>query len=94
MIPPLMGFYAKYFILSDLMNIEPVFALIAIGCSIISCVKYLNIIQISNFNINNNNNMIKVEINPIISYIIAILTMLTLLSILKPIYLLTILSYI
>lgn len=89
-----MGFYAKYFILSDLMNIEPVFALIAIGCSIISCVKYLNIIQISNFNINNNNSMIKVEINVVISYIISILTMLTILSILKPIYLITILSYI
>ena len=80
-----MGFYAKYFILSDLMNIEPIFALIAIGCSIVSCVKYLNIIQISNFNINNNNSMIKIEINLIISYMIAILTKLTLLSILKPI---------
>jgi NADH:ubiquinone oxidoreductase subunit 4 (subunit M) len=88
-----MGFYAKFFILSDLINIEPIFALIVILCSIISCVKYLNIIQLSNFNINNNNKMIKIEINPILSFFISILTLLILFSILKPIYLISLISY-
>lgn len=89
-----MGFYAKLFILSDLINIEPIFALIAILCSIISCIKYLNIIQISNFNINNFNKMIQIEINPFISYKISIITLLIILSILKPIYLISLISYI
>ena len=53
MIPPLLGFYAKLFVIAALANnAHFALAIITIICSVISCVRYLNIIQISNMKMN------------------------------------------
>lgn len=90
MIPPLQGFYAKFFVISNLTINNLTISLIAIATSVISCVRYLNIIQLSNFYMNPYNLGLNISINSIISYIISIITIFQLLAILKPIYLLSI----
>lgn len=90
MIPPLQGFYAKLFVISNLTVTNFTISIIAILTSVISCVRYLNLIQLSNFYMNPYHLGLNIEINVIISYIISIITILQLLSILKPIYLLSI----
>jgi NADH:ubiquinone oxidoreductase subunit 2 (subunit N) len=53
LIPPLLGFYAKLFVIAALANTAHfALAIITIICSVISCVRYLNIIQISNMKMN------------------------------------------
>lgn len=79
--------------------------IIAIIASVISCVRYLNMIQQSNFyfypkswriNLTTNNINGQGEIinnNSSISYIISIITMLLIFAILKPVYLLSLFTY-
>lgn len=69
--------------------------LLIIITSIISCSKYLNIIQITSFNPIKLNHISQsnISINPMISNIIAILTMFIILSFLKPIYLISLFTY-
>ena len=72
MIPPLLGFYAKLFIISSLVNTANFYlALLVIICSVISCLRYLNVIQISNMKMSNTLNINK-SIIDIKSYIIAL----------------------
>lgn len=53
MIPPLLGFYAKLFVIASLANTAHFgLAIFTIICSVISCLRYLNIIQISNMKMN------------------------------------------
>jgi len=62
--------------------------------SIISCGRYLNIIQINNFYHNSySNSKSSYSINPTISYIISILTIFKCLIILKPINIISKLAY-
>ena len=75
MIPPLLGFYAKLFVISDLTLTNFTISIIAIITSVISCVRYLNIIQLSNFYMNPKSLAFNIEINSIISYIISIITL-------------------
>lgn len=70
-------------------------AIQAIVTSVISCVRYLSIIQISNFYFNPLGIAFKsVKINEFKSYSISIITIFQVFSILKPIYLLSILAYV
>lgn len=76
MIPPLLGFYAKLFVISDLTFTNFYISIIAIITSVISCVRYLNIIQLSNFYMNPKSLADnKIVLNSIISYIISIITL-------------------
>lgn len=92
MIPPLLGFYAKFFIIASLANTNNLFlAIFIIICSVISCLRYLNIIQISNFKFNGTK--YSNAKNDLKSYIIAILTCFLTFSFLNPIYFISTLSY-
>ena len=93
MIPPLLGFYAKFFVLSSLSTTSLILTFIAIITSIISCARYLNIIQLSNFYFNISQEIKILPINGL-SYIISISTTLLILGIMKPIYLISLLVYI
>jgi NADH:ubiquinone oxidoreductase subunit 2 (subunit N) len=76
LIPPLLGFYAKLFVISDLTFTNFYISIIAIITSVISCVRYLNIIQLSNFYMNPKSLADnKIVLNSIISYIISIITL-------------------
>ena len=79
MIPPLLGFYAKLFIINSIAYTNIYIAILAIITSVISCVRYLNIIQISNFKFNNivpmAHNTLLIQFNTIPSYIISIFTL-------------------
>ena len=79
MIPPLLGFYAKLFIINSIGYTNIYIAILAIITSVISCVRYLNIIQISNYKFNNivpmANNTLLIQLNPLPSYIISIFTL-------------------
>ena len=91
MIPPLLGFYAKLFVLHSLSVANISIAILAIICSVISCLRYLNIIQISNKKKENVINKLKInlEINNYRASIIAIFTVFLTLSFLSPIYLIS-----
>lgn len=53
MIPPLLGFYAKLFVIASLANTANFsLAIFTILCSVIGCLRYLNIIQMSNMKMN------------------------------------------
>jgi NADH:ubiquinone oxidoreductase subunit 2 (subunit N) len=93
LIPPLLGFYAKFFVLSSLSTTSLILTFIAIITSIISCARYLNIIQLSNFYFNISQEIKILPINGL-SYIISISTTLLILGIMKPIYLISLLVYI
>lgn len=95
MIPPLLGFYAKFFIISSLSTTNLIITFIAIITSIISCARYLNIIQLSNFYFSpwNKSHKINITISNVISYIISIITILLIFGIMKPIYLISLLIY-
>jgi NADH:ubiquinone oxidoreductase subunit 2 (subunit N) len=69
-------------------------AIIAVLTSVIGCVRYLNIIQISNFKLNNLSTSKEIRTDSISSYIIAIFTTFLSLSFIKPIYLVSKLSFI
>jgi len=105
LIPPLLGFYGKFLIInalsihdlsSSLSFSSFTLILIIIITSIISCSKYLNIIQLTSFNFNP---LLKINVNqislmnPLLASLISILTMFILLSFLKPIYLISIFTY-
>jgi NADH:ubiquinone oxidoreductase subunit 2 (subunit N) len=79
MIPPLLGFYAKLFIINSIGYTNIYIAILAIITSVISSVRYLNMIQISNYKFNNivpmAKNRLLIEKNAIPSYIISILTL-------------------
>ena len=98
MIPPLLGFYAKLFVIAALANTAHfALAIITIICSVISCVRYLNIIQISNMKMNgligsaNKGSYAKpIDIK---SYIIAVGTGILTFSFLNPIYLISTISW-
>jgi NADH:ubiquinone oxidoreductase subunit 2 (subunit N) len=78
-IPPLLGFYAKLYIINSIAYTNIYVAILAIITSVISCVRYLNIIQISNFKFNNivpmANNRLLIQFSPLTSYIISIFTL-------------------
>jgi NADH:ubiquinone oxidoreductase subunit 2 (subunit N) len=86
LIPPLLGFYAKLFVLHSLSATNISLTIIAVLCSVISCLRYLNLIQISNkkknhiITLNRPGNPIISKINSSQSYIIAILTIFITLS--------------
>ena len=89
MIPPLLGFYAKLFIISSLTNTAHfTLAIFTIFCSVISCLRYLNIIQISNMKKSPNLKYFK-SIIDIKSYIISLGTIFITLAFLNPIYLIS-----
>jgi len=53
LIPPLLGFYAKLFVIASLANTANFsLAIFTILCSVIGCLRYLNIIQMSNMKMN------------------------------------------
>jgi NADH:ubiquinone oxidoreductase subunit 2 (subunit N) len=97
MIPPLLGFYAKLFVINGIAYSNIYIAILAIITSVISCVRYLNIIQITNFKFTNfvyvPSNTLIFRLEPIQSYIITIITMFLTLSFISPIYLIGIISY-
>ena len=77
MIPPLLGFYAKLFVIAALANTTHfALAIFTILCSVVGCVRYLNIIQISNMKMNglmgSANYKDKKSVIDIKSYIIAV----------------------
>ena len=78
-IPPLLGFYAKLFIINSIAYTNIYIAILAIITSVISCVRYLNIIQITNFKFNNivpmGHNTLLIKLNPLSSYIISLFTL-------------------
>lgn len=87
-IPPFLGFFAKLFVLNSLTNTNIIISIIAIITSVISCVRYLNLIQISNFehsNVINNYN-----IPSFIAYSLSFLTLFICLAFISPIYLLSV----
>nr|YP_203317.1 NADH dehydrogenase subunit 2 [Zancudomyces culisetae]AAW49484.1 NADH dehydrogenase subunit 2 [Zancudomyces culisetae] len=78
-IPPFLGFYSKYFILLDSFNLEYYFiTFISLLCSVISCVYYLRIIKIINFDDNIYMNYKSIHLNETISIVISFFTFLTL----------------
>ena len=93
MIPPLLGFYAKLYVIGSLANTGMNYAAIfIILCSVIGCVRYLNIVQISNMKKNNLITKNYTSISPSISYIIALGTIFITLSFLSPIYIISTIS--
>ena len=86
MIPPLLGFYAKLFVLHSLSTTNISLTFLAVFCSVISCLRYLNLIQISNMKMNHiislirPGNPINIHISSTQSYIISILTIFITLS--------------
>jgi len=92
LIPPLLGFYAKLFIIASLANTANyMLAIFIIICSVISCLRYLNLIQMSSKKMNGliNNKLYNKSIYDIKSYIISIGTLFLTLSFLNPIYLIS-----
>ena len=101
MIPPLLGFYAKLFVIAALADTTHFYlAIFTILCSVVGCVRYLNIIQISNMKMNGligsanykagSKKRVKAHIK---SYIIAVGTGVIALSFLNPIYLISSMSW-
>ncbi len=74
-------------------------AILAVITSVISCVRYLNIIQISNFKKKNMINPLSYKAEILIkkdtgkSYLISLLTILMTLSFINPVYLISTISY-
>jgi len=100
MIPPLLGFYSKLFVINALSYQNIYIAILAVIASVISCVKYLYLIQITSFSLpslyyNNkpsSNKDADKNIN-ISSNVISIITILISLSFIKPVYLLSNITY-
>jgi len=93
-IPPLVGFFAKYFVInSALMNGNYFFSLVIVITSVISAVYYLQIIKILFLPDNNNstsliNNISSITENnnlyPVLAFIVAILTLFIIFFIIYP----------
>ena len=101
MIPPLLGFYAKLFVIASLASTANFsLAIFTIFCSVISCLRYLNLIQISNMKMNGlyikdlnaYEERILIESYPH-SYIIALGTGILTFSFLNPIYIISTISW-
>ena len=97
-IPPFLGFYAKLFVINSLSAANVYLAIQAIVCSVISCVRYLNIIQVSSkkkgniIALNRKGAPIKIKINSIKASIISILTFILTFSFINPIYIISTIS--
>ena len=63
--------------------------LLIIITSVISCARYLNIIQINLFHFSSYSNNINLSVNPTTSYIISILTIFLIVFIFKPLSLIS-----
>ena len=90
--PPLGGFYAKLYALNAVLN-EGYYwiAIVAILTSALSAANYLSIVKITHFDLPLHPHSITVS--PIISYLIAILSIFLLFFIFKPASLLTLLTH-
>ena len=99
MIPPFLGFYAKVFVIHSLSYSNLTIAILAILCSVISCVRYLSLIQVSNFKMFSSSSNLTVASAPLVhidsikSYILSFFTIFLSLSFLSPIYLMSTISY-
>ncbi len=81
-IPPLFGFFAKFFVITSLIHHSYYnIAILIVILSTISCARYLNLIKEAQFNLTP---IINVKINPIISKIIATHSTILLFSIFIP----------
>lgn len=102
----MLGFYAKLFIINSISYSNLFIALLAVITSVISSVRYLNKIQISNFEKKNKlhplnsrsawvtHQVKKPEKDTKRSYIVSVFTLILTKSFINPIYLISTISYI
>lgn len=91
MIPPFLGFFAKLFVINSLAYTNIYIAILAILTSVISCVRYLNIIQISNFE--HTDLSININIPTYVAYSLSIITLFISFAFVSPIYLVSIITH-
>lgn len=89
-IPPFLGFFSKLFVINSLVYSNIYIAILAIMLSVVSCVRYLNLVQLSSFkNVSGPLRGSVLKIDSIRSYLLSILTLLLTLSFLQPVYLIS-----